>query len=150
MLQTTLLCLLSLLPLLATASPTNREQMPDLSNADHQGVEKLINLTTKLEKSIESARKSLPQVCANGGEYPECEKKTEELPEIPRPVCAYGGVYPECEEKSQELPEIWPEDDDDVYDVQAKDVQTEDVQTEDVQTSNTLPDDDDVSYEYER
>merc|ERR1719187_174813 len=97
------LCLLSLLPLLATASPTNRDEAisPDLSNeVGGVALDKLVNLAIELTESLKEATGELVPKCPHGGQYPECE---------------------------EELVETTTED------VQEKDVQKEDVQEKDAQ-----------------
>merc|ERR1719187_2057916 len=71
MLQTTLLCLLSLLPLLGTASPTNKQPI-SLSDRSINGVKKIINLADVLTEKIKYLRDGK---CADGGEYP-CDEDT--------------------------------------------------------------------------
>merc|ERR1719402_56049 len=71
------LFLLSLLTLLATASPTNRDKAisPDLSNTVlGVAVDKMVNKMANLTELVKQATGELvPAKCPHGGEYPECE-----------------------------------------------------------------------------
>merc|ERR1712055_596649 len=74
------LCLLSLLPLLATASPTNRDKAisPDLNTVGGVALDKLVNLAIELTESMKKTHADLMPKCPHGGEYPECEEEPGE------------------------------------------------------------------------
>merc|ERR1712055_1158096 len=74
------LCLLSLLPLLATASPTNKDKAisPDLNTVGGVALDKLVNLAIELTESIKKTHADLMPKCPHGGQYPECEEEPGE------------------------------------------------------------------------
>merc|ERR1712055_579118 len=111
------LCLLSLLPLLATASPTNKDKAisPDLNTVGGVALDKLVNLAIELTESIKKTQAELVPKCPHGGEYPECEEEPGET------------TTEDVQEKDVQ------EEDVKKVDVQEKDVQKKDVQKKDVQ-----------------
>merc|ERR1719309_232143 len=143
MLQTTCsqLCLLSLLPLLATASPTNRDQAisPDLNTVGGVSLDKLVNRAIELTELFKEATGELVPKCPHGGKYPDCE---EEPGETTTEDVQVEDVQEEDVKKEDVQKDDVQEKDIKKKDVKKKHVQKkEDVQEEDVKKEDVQKDD---------